>query len=91
MRIEKNTIVAIDYTLKDDDGQVLDSSDGREPLTYLHGVGGLIPGLEQELAGKQAGDQLQIAVAPADGYVSATRRCSRRFRVANSRGSRSLS
>ncbi len=68
MRIEKNTIVAIDYTLKDDDGQVLDSSDGREPLTYLHGVGGLIPGLEQELAGKQAGDQLQIAVAPADGY-----------------------
>ncbi len=68
MRIAENTIVAIDYTLTDDDGQVLDSSEGRAPLSYLHGAGATIPGLERELDGKQAGDQLQVAVAPEDGY-----------------------
>ena len=68
MQITKNAAVAIDYTLTDDDGQVLDSSEGREPLSYLHGAGGVIPGLERELDGKQVGDQLQVAVAPEDGY-----------------------
>jgi FKBP-type peptidyl-prolyl cis-trans isomerase SlyD len=68
MQIAKNTIVAIDYTLTDDDGQVLDSSESREPLTYLHGASGIIPGLEQELDGKQAGDELQVSVAPENAY-----------------------
>ena len=68
MQIAENAVVTIDYTLTDDDGQVLDSSEGREPLLYLHGTGGIIPGLEQELDGKQVGDQLQVAVAPEDGY-----------------------
>lgn len=68
MRIEKNTVVAIDYTLKDDDGQVLDSSEGQSPLTYLHGTGGIIPGLERELDGKEVGDELEVSVAPADAY-----------------------
>jgi FKBP-type peptidyl-prolyl cis-trans isomerase SlyD len=68
MRIAEKTVVAIDYTLKDDDGQLLDSSDGREPLSYLHGAGAIIPGLERELEGKQAGDELKVAIAPEDGY-----------------------
>jgi FKBP-type peptidyl-prolyl cis-trans isomerase SlyD len=68
MQIAENKVVAIDYTLKDDSGQVLDTSEGREPLSYLHGTGGIIPGLEQELAGKEAGDELHVAVAPADAY-----------------------
>ena len=68
MRIAKDTVVAIDYTLTDDEGQVLDSSEGQEPLSYLHGASGIIPGLERELDGKQVGDQLQVAVAPEDGY-----------------------
>jgi FKBP-type peptidyl-prolyl cis-trans isomerase SlyD len=68
MQIARNTVVAIDYTLTDDGGQVLDSSEGREPLSYLHGAGGMIPGLERQLEGKQTGDQLQVAVAPDEGY-----------------------
>jgi FKBP-type peptidyl-prolyl cis-trans isomerase SlyD len=68
MRIAKDTVVAIDYTLTDDGGQVIDSSEGRQPLSYLHGAGGMIPGLERQLEGKQAGDQLQVAVAPEEGY-----------------------
>ncbi len=68
MRIGSNTVVAFDYTLTDDAGQLLDSSEGREPLHYLHGNGGIIPGLERELEGKQQGDRLQVAVAPDDAY-----------------------
>ena len=68
MQIAKNTVVAIDYRLTDDEGQVLDSSEGRGPLSYLHGTGGIIPGLESELDGKHVGDQLQVAVAPEHGY-----------------------
>ena len=47
---------------------VIDTSDGSEPLFYLHGTGGLIVGLERELSGKQVGDHLQVVVAPVDGY-----------------------
>jgi len=68
MKIAKNTVVSINYTLKNDNGEVLDTSEGREPLVYLHGVGGLIPGLEKELDGSEKGSKLQAVVAPEDAY-----------------------
>lgn len=68
MEITKDIVVSIHYTLKDDDKNVLDTSEGREPLTYVHGYGYLIAGLEQELNGKQAGDKLEALVKPEDGY-----------------------
>ena len=67
MKIGSNAVVAIEYTLTDDSGTVLDRSDG-EPLTYLHGQGQIIPGLEAALVGKAAGDKLQAVIAPKDGY-----------------------
>ena len=68
MNIEKNAVVAIDYTLTDNDGVVIDTSTSREPLKYLHGTGALIPGLEKELVGKVVGDKLDIAIKPEEGY-----------------------
>lgn len=68
MHIEKNRVVTLHYTLRDDQGSVIDSSSGRGPLSYLHGKGNIIPGLEQALAGKAAGDKLDVTVAPAQGY-----------------------
>ena len=68
MKIAKNSVVTIDYTLKDPQGQVIDSSVGKQALPYLHGAGNLIPGLERELEGKQAGDQLSVKVPPEDAY-----------------------
>lgn len=56
------------YTLTDEQGKVLDSSEGAEPLSYLHGAGNIIPGLEKALIGKVADDALQVTVAPAEGY-----------------------
>ena len=61
-------VVSMHYTLKDDDGNVIDSSVGEEPLTYLHGAGNIIPGLEKALLGKVQGDSMDVKVAPAEGY-----------------------
>jgi FKBP-type peptidyl-prolyl cis-trans isomerase SlyD len=68
MQIGKNKVVKIHYTLTDDDGEVIDSSEGGEPLEYLHGAGGIIPGLEEALEGKSAGDHIKVHVEPEDGY-----------------------
>lgn len=66
--IGKNSVVSVHYKLTDDAGKVLDSSEGAEPLAYLHGAGNIVPGLEKALVGKGAGESLQVKVAPAEGY-----------------------
>ncbi len=68
MKISKDKVVSIEYTLRNDHGEILDSSEGREPLAYLHGNGNIVPGLELQLEGKAKNDKLKVAVAPADGY-----------------------
>ncbi|MBD3868962.1 MAG: peptidylprolyl isomerase [Acidobacteria bacterium] len=66
--IGENLVVSMHYKLTDDDGNVLDSSEGAEPLAYLHGSGSIIPGLEKAMVGKVEGDSLKVKVEPADGY-----------------------
>jgi FKBP-type peptidyl-prolyl cis-trans isomerase SlyD len=68
MQIARHTVASIDYTLTDNDGQVLDTSEGREPLTYIHGEGNLIPGLETALEGQNPGDSLSVTIEPAEAY-----------------------
>lgn len=68
MKIADRCVVSIHYTLTNSRGDTLDSSRGSNPLTYLHGFGALIPGLERELVGMVAGDTCQVRVEPADGY-----------------------
>lgn len=68
MTIAKDKVVSIHYTLTNDSNQVLDSSEGRDPLAYIHGYGYLIPGLEKDLDGKVAGDKLKSSVKPEEGY-----------------------
>lgn len=68
MQITKHSVASIEYTLTDDGGQVIDTSEGRGPLEYLHGAGNLIPGLESQLEGKSAGDEFQSRIEPADAY-----------------------
>lgn len=68
MQIAKNRVAFIDYTLTNNDGEVIDSSAGGEPLAYLHGAQNIIPGLENALEGKAVGDQLQVKVSPEEGY-----------------------
>ncbi|MEJ2762042.1 MAG: peptidylprolyl isomerase, partial [Gammaproteobacteria bacterium] len=68
MKIKSGAIVSIHYTLTGDDGQVIDSSRGREPLQYEQGSGSIIPGLEQALEGHGSGDDVQVTLEPADAY-----------------------
>lgn len=67
MKIESDTVVSIDYVLKDDAGQVLDQSKG-EPLAYLHGHRNIVPGLESALEGMEAGQSTTAQIAPEQGY-----------------------
>ena len=68
MKIASNKVATLHYTLKDDKGALIESSSGNEPLTYIHGMGNLIPGLESKLEGKQAGEKLSVVVKPEDAY-----------------------
>ena len=68
MQITSGKVVSIDYTLTDDEKQTIDSSVGGEPLAFIYGSGQIIPGLEKALAGKIAGDSLQVKVSPEEGY-----------------------
>ena len=68
MTIENNKVASIDYTLTNDAGETLDSSAGKEPLTYIQGHQNIIPGLEKALEGKAVGDKLTVTVPPEEAY-----------------------
>ncbi len=68
MNIDKDSVVRFHYTLQDDRGEVLDSADKSSPMTYLHGHGGLMAGLENALAGKSSGDQVEVRLSAAEAF-----------------------
>ena len=68
MQITSQKVATIDYTLTDDQGTLIDSSKDGEPLAYIQGIGNLIPGLEEALEGKSAGDELSVSIQPDQAY-----------------------
>ena len=68
MQVADNTAVSIHYTLTNDQGEVLDSSDGGDALVYLHGSGNIISGLEAALLGKKVGDKFNVRIEPENAY-----------------------
>lgn len=68
LKVADGMVVSLDYTLRLDDGQVIDSSNGREALQFLQGQGQIIPGLEQALYGMGVGEEKDVEIAPGDGY-----------------------
>jgi FKBP-type peptidyl-prolyl cis-trans isomerase SlyD len=66
--IADQKVVSLNYTVKDTEGQVVESSEGAAPLVYLHGQGDVIPGLEAALLGKAPGEEFDVTVEPADAY-----------------------
>jgi FKBP-type peptidyl-prolyl cis-trans isomerase SlyD len=67
MQIESHKVVTLNYTLTDNDGNIIDDS-GDDGFAYLHGANNIIPGLENALTGKQAGDELSVSVSPDQAY-----------------------
>lgn len=68
MTITDKKVVHIHYTLKNDAGDTLDSSEGRDPLAYIHGLKNIIVGLEKALTGKSKGDKVSAKIPPEEGY-----------------------
>jgi FKBP-type peptidyl-prolyl cis-trans isomerase SlyD len=68
MKIDKDSVVSIDFRLHLGDGNAVDESEPGEPLVYLHGYEEIVPGLEKVLTGKAKGDTLQVTVTPDEGY-----------------------
>ena len=68
LRVADGLVVSLDYTLRLDDGEVIDTSTSQEPLEFLQGQGQVIPGLEQALYGMALGDERDVVVAPTEGY-----------------------
>jgi FKBP-type peptidyl-prolyl cis-trans isomerase SlyD len=68
LTIADGLVVVLSYTLRSDEGQVIDASTADEPMAYLHGADNIVPGLEQALTGKTLGFRGKITVAPEDGY-----------------------
>lgn len=61
-------VVVIHYTLRDPQGEVIDSSMQSHPLEYLHGAQNIVIGLEKALAGAKVGERKRVKVAPEEGY-----------------------
>lgn len=68
MKIGKNSVVSLEYSLHFGDGEVVDASEPGEPMIYLHGHAQIVPGLESALEGLETGASKQVVVAPAEGY-----------------------
>ena len=68
MKIADDCVVSIHYKLTDDKGEEIDSSAGQDPLSYLHGAGNIIQGLEDALTDHVVGDHLEVKLQPAEGY-----------------------
>jgi len=68
MKIGRDKFVHLEFELKDDEGNTLDSSSSADPVGYLHGGGTLVSGLENHLEGKRAGDEFAVSLEPKDGF-----------------------
>lgn len=68
MKVSKEAVVGFEYVLKDERGEILDQSGEGQPLYYIQGAGNIVPGLENAMEGRSAGDSFQVKVEPAEGY-----------------------
>ena len=68
LTVGKDRVIKFEYVLALDSGEVIDSSEGQEPITYLHGHGNIIPGLERQMEGMAVGEERDITVEPEEAY-----------------------
>lgn len=66
--MQKPRVYALNYWLKNRMGEVVDTSDGGEPLRFVEGAGRVVEGLEQALNGRSAGDRLEVTIPPELAY-----------------------
>lgn len=68
MKIQDDMVVQFHYTLRDEENEVLESSEGQDPIAYLHGHDNMMPGIEKAIADRSVGDKFTVTPAAADTY-----------------------
>lgn len=68
LKVEENKVVSLHYDVTDDEGNLVDSSKGVTPLSYLHGRGNIIPGLEESLEGRNVDEEFNVTIQPENAY-----------------------
>lgn len=68
MKIEDNSVVRFHYTVTEAGGSELESSRAQDPISILVGHGNIVPGLEDALRGREAGEKFNVSVGPEQGY-----------------------
>lgn len=68
MNIEKNSVVQFHYSLKDETGEQIETTEGKDPMAYLHGHKNIIAGLEKALLGKSEGETFSVTIEPKEAY-----------------------
>jgi len=68
MIVEKDKAVSFHYTLKDADGEQMETSRDKDPMSYLHGANNIIPGLEKAMEGRSVNDEFSVTVEPEEAY-----------------------
>ncbi len=68
MTVKNNKVVSFHYTLTNSDGDQLESSREKDPMSYMHGANNIIPGLEKAMEGRKTGDQYSVTVQPEEAY-----------------------
>ena len=66
--VRDGTVVSLQYSLSGEDGKLIESNKGKDPLKYTHGSKQIVPGLEKELAGMKVGGEKRVKVKPEDAY-----------------------
>ena len=90
MQIVKNNVVQFHYTLKQEDGTLIESSyegDG-DPMAYLHGHGNIVPGLEESFEGQAAGATFTATVTADKGYGERNEELTQRIPIKHLQGAK---
>lgn len=88
MKIADKHVVLFHYQLTDADGAVLESSEGQEPMAYLHGAKGILPGIADAMVDKVKGDKFDVTLAPKDAYGEVQADAQQRMPVKHLQGSK---
>ena len=66
--VKDGSVVSLQYSLSEENGELIESNKGKDPLKYTHGSKQIVPGLEKELTGMKVGGEKRVKVKPEDAY-----------------------
>jgi FKBP-type peptidyl-prolyl cis-trans isomerase SlyD len=68
LTVQDNHVITLNYQLKNQEQQLIDSSDRDGPIVYLHGAKDILPGIEKAVLGLEVGGKAQVSIPPEEAY-----------------------